>query len=177
MGCWLSFPPSQVLFPQECFEDIQFTNGVAFYANRQHFLRGLNQLAHVISSLEMMMRFEKTRGRRFKVVILTRPDLRYRMARLKHLLAWVPEWISNGNVALHLDFWVAMPRALAERFYLLGKVLSCSPSDKCCRKIDKSESLWEYFTGAVHGPNSCKCANISTAWKRDKVGYVQRTGA
>jgi hypothetical protein len=29
----------------------------------------------------------------------------------------------------------------------------------------------------VHGPNSCKCANISTAWKRAKVGYVQRTGA
>ena len=174
MGCWLSFPPSQVFFPQECFE---FTNRVAFFAKRQHFLRGLNQLTHVISSLEMMMRFEEARGQRFKVVILTRPDLRYRMARLKHLLAWVPEWISNGNVALHSDFWVAMPRALAERFYLLGKVLSCSPSDKCCRKIDKSESLWEYFTGAVHGPNSCTCANISTAWKRAKVGYVQRTGA
>lgn len=104
----------------------------AFFENRVRFLRGLNQLAHVISSLEMMMRFEEARGQRFKVVILTRPDLRYRMARLKHLLAWVPEWISNGNVALHLDFWVAMSRALAER-----KVLSCSPSDTCCRKIDK----------------------------------------
>jgi hypothetical protein len=172
------------LFPQECFRNIQFIESVdgveAFFENRVRFLRGLNQLAHVISSLEMMMRFEKTRGRRFKVVILTRPDLRYDVNRNDHDwfrdVAWVPEWISNGSVALQMDHWVAMPRALAERFYLLGKVLSCSPSDKCCRKIDRSESLWEYLTGAVHGNfGQCSCSNITTPFRRAKVAQIQRT--
>ena len=153
----------------------------AFFENRVRFLRGLNQLAHVISSLEMMMRFEKARGRRFKVVILTRPDLRYDVNRNDHDwfrdVAWIPEWISNGSVALQMDHWVAMPRALAERFYLLGKVLSCSPSEQfCCRKIDRSESLWEYLTGAVHGNfGQCSCSNITTPFRRAKVAQIQRS--
>ena len=112
-------------------------------------------------------------------MVLTRPDVRYDVNSSDHdwfrHVAWVPERISNGNVALQMDHWVAMPRALAERFYLLGKVLGCSPSDKCCRKIDKPESLWEYFTGAVHGPRSCRCANISTFWRKVRVGTIQRT--
>eukprot|EP00435_Cladocopium_sp_Y103_P059143 s1620_g21.t1 len=167
---------AQYVLHQECFRDIQFTDpvdGVAFFENRLRFLRGLNQLAHVISSLEMMMRFEKARGRRFKVVILTRPDMRYDVSRD---VAWVPKWVSKGKVALQMDFWVAVPRALAERFFLLGKILTCSPSDHfCCRKIDRSESLWEYLTGAVHSSKGCKCSNITTPWKKVKVGKIQRT--
>ena len=168
-----------VILLQECFRDIQFADGVAFFENREHFLRGLNQLAHKISSLEMMMRFEEARGQRFEVVVLTRPDVGYHVNRNGRDwfrdVAWIPGWISNGNVALQMDHWVAMPRALAERFYLLCKVLSCSPSEQCCRKIDKPESPWEYFTGAVHGPNSCQCANITTPWKGVRVGHIQRT--
>eukprot|EP00435_Cladocopium_sp_Y103_P045014 s2034_g12.t2 len=121
---------AQYVLHQECFRDIQFTDpvdGAAFFEDRLRFLRGLNQLAHVISSLEMMMRFEKARGRRFKEVILTRPDLRYGVTRDSHrwnrdIIPWarVPKWISKGNVALQMDFWVDMPRALAERVFCNG---------------------------------------------------------
>lgn len=169
--------------PQECFRNIAYTqpvDGVAFWENRARFLRGLNQLAHVLSSLEMMMQFEKARGRRFEVVVLTRPDLRYHVTRhrlhWRRAVAWVPKWVSQGHVAHQSDFWVAMPRALAERIYLFGKILSCSPAEQfCCRKIDRSESLWEYLTGAVHGPFwPCNCSNITTRSRTAPVGEIQR---
>ena len=123
----------------------------------------------------MMMQFEQLRGRKFKVVVLTRPDLQYITDMLRNL-TWVPKWVSEGHVAHQTDFWVAMPRVLADRFYNFGKVLTCSPAEHfCCRKIDRSESLWEYLTGAVHGPFwPCSCSNITTPSKTAQVGKILR---
>ena len=164
----------------ECFRQIRPTQTVdgveAFFENPERFRRGLNQLAHMLRSLEMMMAHEEANSVKYRFVILTRPDLKYDQARLTHELASIPSWLRKGQVVLQMDHWTAMPRPLAQRFHALGKVLSCSPQEECCRKIDRSESLWEYLTGAVHGNfGRCACSNITTPYTKVIIAQIQRT--
>lgn len=118
------------------------------------------------------------------IVVLTRPDLRYNITSIKG--GSLLRLVQAGKVVLQNDQWMAMPRKVASRVYALGKLLNCMPGRRCCRRIDKPESLMEYLTGAVHDFHrslhpgdrgesmSCQCSNVSTPFRRVKVGQIQR---
>lgn len=131
-----------------------------YWSRRMHMANSLNQLLHFGKCMELVDEQESHNGVKYDVVVLSRPDLQYD-APASDYADQLFSNVYNGTAAHESDHWMALPRKVAQRLMPAGpKLLTCAPGQKCCKKIGRSEDMFEYKLGmpiAYSGP--CKCSD------------------
>lgn len=137
----------------ECFSD-------GFWKLRHRMVGSVNQILHMQSCVDMIIEEEKQLHQQYDIVVLARPDIMYYPSDSPLMGAHFFDELRKGIVVHESDHVFVLPRAVAQRLASDGKkILSCSPGEKCCRKVQQSEDMFEFKLGfQVKYSGSCGCS-------------------
>jgi hypothetical protein len=147
--------PELIPHHDECYQ----VHDRYFWCNSvYHFLNSVNQAAHTKECVKLIEDYEQQMGKKYAVVILTRPDLRYFENLPENLLQPV---FDEGKVVHENDVFMAMPRNVIDGINThWDAFMQCKPGDSCCGTIGRSEELYEYLFGfEVAGGGWCSKLN------------------
>jgi len=118
-------------------------------------LTSLNKIYDWQTCLKGVQDKEKSSGKKYDVIVFTRPDLSYARTQVD-----VSAISKHNTVFSQTDKLMMLPRRVA--FLLLdGKKtwpLRCSAGSSCCGMVGSSETLQEYLLGVnPAGSKSCHC--------------------
>mmetsp|Transcript_107330 Transcript_107330/g.313849 ORF Transcript_107330/g.313849 Transcript_107330/m.313849 type:complete len:298 (+) Transcript_107330:69-962(+) len=130
-----------------------FTNGY-WLKTPEGLRRSANQIVHWQRCLDLVVEQEQKVGRKYSVVIITRPDLAYN----RNGLDLKP--VAEGRFMSQRDWVMVMPRQIAGLLLKKDRArpLSCEKGEPCCGKVGQSEVLWEFLMGVrPDNRGSCQC--------------------